>query len=90
MAYGVGPETLCQWLVKYREANGGSETAFLNYPDVRIMPMFSRNCRSGAGSCRKARHDRVRDFPGSSAGRPRECIGREGRAAAWSGPLPAV
>ncbi|HEY8701819.1 MAG TPA: IS3 family transposase [Arthrobacter sp.] len=25
-AYGVGPETLRNWLVKYREANGGTET----------------------------------------------------------------
>jgi transposase len=24
-AYGVGPETLRNWLIKYREANGGSE-----------------------------------------------------------------
>lgn len=24
-AYGVGPETLRNWLVKYREANGGTE-----------------------------------------------------------------
>jgi transposase len=25
-AYGVGPETLRNWLIKYREANGGRET----------------------------------------------------------------
>jgi len=25
-AYGVGPETLRNWLIKYREANGGTET----------------------------------------------------------------
>jgi len=24
--YGVGAETLCNWLIKHREANGGSET----------------------------------------------------------------
>ena len=24
-AYGVGPETLRNWLIKYREANGGTE-----------------------------------------------------------------
>jgi transposase len=29
VAYGVGPETLRNWLVKYRGANGGTETAFL-------------------------------------------------------------
>jgi transposase len=26
IAYGVGPETLRNWLIKYREANGGTET----------------------------------------------------------------
>ncbi len=26
VAYGVGPETLRNWLNKYREANGGAET----------------------------------------------------------------
>jgi transposase len=26
VAYGVGPETLRNWLVKYRGANGGTET----------------------------------------------------------------
>jgi len=26
VAYGVGPETLRNWLVKYRENNGGTET----------------------------------------------------------------
>jgi transposase len=65
VAYGVGPETLRNWVNKYREANGGTdteltgserarlkqlerevqelraETAFLNYSDVRIMPMFA-------------------------------------------------
>ena len=70
VAYGVGPETLRNWLIKYREANGGTEadltvserarlkelerenqdlraeTAFLNYPDVRIMPMFVWRCWS--------------------------------------------
>ena len=25
-AYGVGPETLRNWLIKYREAHGGTET----------------------------------------------------------------
>lgn len=25
VAYGVGPETLRNWLIKYREANGGTE-----------------------------------------------------------------
>lgn len=25
-AYGVGPETLRNWLIKHREANGGTET----------------------------------------------------------------
>jgi transposase len=65
-ACGVGPETLRNWLVKYRGANGctevdlrfserarvkeleceaqelRAETAFLNYPDVRIMPVSTR------------------------------------------------
>ena len=26
VAYGVGPETLRNWLIKYRQANGGTET----------------------------------------------------------------
>ena len=25
-AYGVGPATLCNWLIKHREANSGTET----------------------------------------------------------------
>ena len=28
IAYGVGPETLRNWLIKYREAHGGTETEF--------------------------------------------------------------
>ena len=64
VAYGVGPETLRNWLNKYRDAHGGAETelmlserarlkelerensdlraetAFLNYADVPVMPMF--------------------------------------------------
>lgn len=27
VAYGVGPETLRKWLIKYREAHGGTDTA---------------------------------------------------------------
>ena len=64
ISYGVGPETLRNWLKKYRDAHGGveteltvterarlkelerensdlkAETAFLNYADVRVMPML--------------------------------------------------
>ena len=62
-AYGVGPETLRRWLIKYRQEHGTepelsvserarlrelerevadlrAERAFLNYLDVRVMPMF--------------------------------------------------
>ena len=32
VAYGVGPETLRNWLIKYRDAHGGTETE-LTAPD---------------------------------------------------------
>jgi transposase len=40
-AYGVGPETLRNWLVKYREANGGTETD-LTVPERARMKELER------------------------------------------------
>ena len=37
VAYGVGPETLRNWLIKYRDANGGTETELTaSDPDPRV------------------------------------------------------
>jgi transposase len=40
-AYGVGPETLRNWLVKYREANGGTETD-LTVPELARLKELER------------------------------------------------
>jgi transposase len=40
-SYGVGPETLRNWLVKYREANGGTETD-LTVPERARMKELER------------------------------------------------
>ena len=37
VAYGVGRETLRNWLIKYRDANGGTETELTaSDPDPRV------------------------------------------------------
>ena len=38
-AYGVGPETLRNWLAKYREANGGTETELTVTERVRLKEL---------------------------------------------------
>ncbi len=43
VAYGVGPETLRNWLVKYREANGGTETELTVSERVRLKELEREN-----------------------------------------------
>ena len=43
LAYGVGPETLRTWLVKHREANGGSETELTVSERVRVKELEREN-----------------------------------------------
>jgi transposase len=42
-AYGVGPETLRNWLVKYREANGGTETDLAVPERARLKELEREN-----------------------------------------------
>ena len=42
-AYGVGPETLRNWLVKYREANGGTETELTVSERARLKELEREN-----------------------------------------------
>lgn len=42
-AYGVGPETLCNWLIKYREANGGTETELTVPERARLKALEREN-----------------------------------------------
>lgn len=43
VAYGVGPETLRNWLIRYREANGGTE-AELSVPErARLKDLEREN-----------------------------------------------
>ena len=43
IAYGVGPETLRNWLIKYREANGGSETELTLPERARLKELEREN-----------------------------------------------
>ena len=43
VAYGVGPETLRNWLVKYREGNGGTETELTVPERVRLKELEREN-----------------------------------------------
>ncbi len=42
-AYGVGPETLRNWLNKYREANGGTETDLTVPERARLKELEREN-----------------------------------------------
>jgi transposase len=42
-AYGVGPKTLRNWLVKYREANGGTETDLTVPERARLKELEREN-----------------------------------------------
>ncbi len=42
-AYGVGPETLRNWLVKYRNAHGGSDTELTVTERVRLKELEREN-----------------------------------------------
>jgi len=44
-AYGVGPETLRNWLIKHREANGGTEME-LTLPERARLKVLERETRS--------------------------------------------
>ena len=55
-AYGVGPETLRRWLVKYREDHGGTETE-LTLPErarLRELERELKDLRAEAVFLRKA------------------------------------
>lgn len=43
VAYGVGPETLRNWLIKYREANGGTETELTVSERARLKELEREN-----------------------------------------------
>jgi len=43
VAYGVGPETLRNWLIKYREANGGTETELTVTERARLKELEREN-----------------------------------------------
>ncbi|MEC5171043.1 transposase [Glaciihabitans sp. GrIS 2.15] len=43
VAYGVGPETLRNWLIKYREANGGTETELTVTEQARLKELEREN-----------------------------------------------
>ena len=43
VAYGVGPETLRNWLVKYRGANGGTETELTVTERARLKALEREN-----------------------------------------------
>jgi transposase len=43
VAYGVGPETLRNWLIKYREANGGTETELTVSERARLKELEQEN-----------------------------------------------
>lgn len=42
-AYGVGPETLRNWLIKYREKNGGTETELTVTERARLNELEREN-----------------------------------------------
>jgi len=42
-AYGVGAETLRKWLIKYRDANGGTETELTVTERVRLKELEREN-----------------------------------------------
>ncbi len=43
LAYGVGPETLRNWLIKYREANGGTESEVTVTERARLKELEREN-----------------------------------------------
>ena len=43
VAYGVGPETLRKWLIKYREAHGGAETELTVDERARLKELEREN-----------------------------------------------
>lgn len=50
-AYGVGPETLRKWLIKYRDAHGGTETELTVTERTRLKELWAGEpgvaCRDG-------------------------------------------
>ena len=56
VAYGVGPETLRNWLIKYREAHGGSEEE-LSVPErarLRELERENQDLRAETAFLKKA------------------------------------
>ena len=47
LAYGVGPETLRNWLIKYRQANGGTETELTKSVEPVSWHSQDRSARDG-------------------------------------------
>jgi len=43
VAYGVGPETLRNWLIKYRDAHGGTETVLTVDERARLKELEREN-----------------------------------------------
>lgn len=43
VAYGVGPETLRNWLIKYREAHGGTESELTLSERARLKELEREN-----------------------------------------------
>lgn len=43
VAYGVGPETLRTWLIKYRDANGGTEEELTVSERARLKELEREN-----------------------------------------------
>lgn len=43
VAYGVGPEALRDWLIRYREANGGTETELTVSERARLKELEREN-----------------------------------------------
>lgn len=42
-SYGVGPETLRRWLIKYRETHGGTETEVTGSERARLKELEQEN-----------------------------------------------
>ena len=68
VAYGVGPETLRNWVNKYREANGGTDTELMGSERARLKQLEREvnRLRFDAASFRVWKEDRdhAKENPG--------------------------
>ncbi len=57
VAYGVGPETLRKWLIKYRDANGGTEAELTLTERARLkgLERVVQDLRAEAAFLKKTR-----------------------------------